>query len=134
MPPRRRYVGALGRTRRIAPQVVYFFLISLFAIVALSLLSQSGPTGARGDLLLVQRVIDGNTLELENGERVRLIGVDTAGTRHLEKPVEYYGKQDTSFIQGMVQGKRVRLEFDGIRRKDRLGRTLAYVFWITGCC
>jgi micrococcal nuclease len=65
---------------------------------------------------------------MENGERVRLIGVDTAGTRHLEKPVEYYGKQDTSFIQGMVQGKRMRLEFDGIRRKDRLGRTWLMFF------
>ena len=37
---------------------------------------------------LVSRVIDGDTVELENGERVRYLGIDTPETVHPSKPVE----------------------------------------------
>jgi len=58
--------------------------------------------------------------------------VDTPETKHPRKPVEYYGREATTFTKRMVQGKRVRLEFDQanahIGHKDRYRRTLAYVF------
>ncbi len=80
----------------------------------------------------VRRVVDGDTLVLENKERVRLIGVDTPETKHPRKPVEYYGKEASRFTKTMCEGKRVRLEFDqanaSIGHKDRYRRTLAYVF------
>ena len=60
----------------------------------------------------VRRVVDGDTLVLDGKERVRLIGVDTPETKHPRKPVEYYGKEASAFTKSMVQGKRVRLEFD----------------------
>ncbi len=41
------------------------------------------------DLRTVTRVIDGDTLVLNGGERVRLIGVDTPETVHPTKLVEY---------------------------------------------
>ena len=81
---------------------------------------------------LVTRVVDGDTIIVGAGERVRLIGVDTPETKDPRKPVEYYGKEATAFTKKMVQGKRVRLEFDQanahIGHKDRYRRTLAYVF------
>jgi len=84
----------------------------------------------------VRRVVDGDTLVLENKERVRLIGVDTPETKHPNKPVQYYGKEATAFTKKMIQGKRVRLEFDQanahIGHKDRYRRTLAYVFLADG--
>ena len=40
------------------------------------------------DFVRVKRVIDGDTIILESGERVRLIGVDTPETVHPKKPVE----------------------------------------------
>jgi len=70
----------------------------------------------------VRRVVDGDTLVLENKERVRLIGVDTPETKHPRKPVEYYGKEATAFTKKMVQGKRVRLEFD--QANSHIGRFL----------
>ena len=80
----------------------------------------------------VKKVVVGDTLVLENKERVRLNGVDTPETKHPRKPVEHYGKEATAFTKKMVQGKRVRLEFDPanahIGHKDRYSRTLAYVF------
>lgn len=59
---------------------------------------------------------------------MRLIGVDTPETKHPNKPVEHFGKEAAVFTQRMVNGKRVRLEFDPTARRDRYGRTLAYVF------
>jgi len=58
------------------------------------------------------RVIDGDTIELGNREKVRLIGVDTPETKHPNKPVEYFGKEASAFTKKMVEGKPVRLEYD----------------------
>jgi micrococcal nuclease len=58
--------------------------------------------------------------------------VDTPETKHPQRAVEYYGKEATAFNRRMVQGKRVRLEFDQanahIGHTDKYRRTLAYVF------
>ena len=52
---------------------------------------------------LVKRVIDGDTIQLSNGERVRLIGVDTPETKHPKKPVKYFGKEAYAFTKRMVE-------------------------------
>lgn len=81
---------------------------------------------------VVAKVIDGDTLEISGGERVRLIGVDTPETRHPRKPQQYFGKQATYFTRRMAEGRKVVLEVDpaNSRRghRDRYGRTLAYVY------
>lgn len=79
------------------------------------------------DTYKVKRVIDGDTIELENGDRVRLIGIDTPETVHPSKDVEYYGKEASDFTKRMVEGKRVKIEFD-VQERDKYGRLLAYVF------
>lgn len=76
---------------------------------------------------LCLRVIDGDTIVIEGNEKVRLIGVDTPETVHPKKPVQYFGKEASAFTKKMVEGKQVRLEYDW-QRKDKYGRTLAYVY------
>ncbi|MDZ4339059.1 MAG: thermonuclease family protein [candidate division NC10 bacterium] len=71
--------------------------------------------------------MDGDTLELSTGERIRLIGVDTPETKDPRKPVQYFGDEAAAFTRRMVEGKRVRLEYDW-ERKDKYGRTLAFVY------
>jgi micrococcal nuclease len=51
---------------------------------------------SNGNYRIVERVIDGDTLVLENGERVRLIGVDTPETKDPRKPVQHFGKEATA--------------------------------------
>ena len=75
----------------------------------------------------VVRVVDGDTLLLDRKERVRLIGVDTPETVDPRRPVERFGKEASAFTKRMAEGKQVRLEYDQDRR-DRFGRTLAYVY------
>ena len=69
-------------------------------------------------------------------ETVTAIGVDkspgedreyTPETVDPRRPVQYFGKEASAFTHRMAQSKVVRLEFDA-ERKDRFGRTLAYVY------
>jgi micrococcal nuclease len=90
--------------------------------------------------LYVSRVIDGDTIKLSNGERVRLIGIDTPEAYYSDKmardsrrsgedikTIEAMGRKASEFTKSLVKGKRVRLEYD-VDRYDRYGRTLAYVY------
>ena len=102
-------------------------------LLATSSLAWADAADAEGPFRLVERVVDGDTLVLRGGERVRLIGVDTPETVHPQKPVEYFGKEASKFTRSMVEGKRVQLEYDqGTGRNDRYGRTLAYVYLENG--
>ncbi len=90
--------------------------------------------------ILVKRAVDGDTLELENGERVRLIGIDTPELHESDKlrrdaqrtgqdiaTIQKLGAQAYEFTKGLVEGKRVSLEFD-VERYDTYKRLLAYVY------
>ena len=75
----------------------------------------------------VERVVDGDTLLLRGGARVRLLGVDTPETVKPETPPEPWGLEATAFTKTLVEGRDVRLEFDH-ERTDRYGRILAFVY------
>ena len=72
-------------------------------------------------ITFVQRVVDGDTLVLANGERVRLIGINSP-----EKGEACF-EEAGDFLASEVSGKAVELFFDS-ERQDKYGRTLAYVF------
>ncbi len=80
---------------------------------------------------VVQRVVDGDTVVLSTKERVRYIGIDTPELHHPRKPVEAYGREAKEFNRRLVEGKKVRLEFD-LERYDKYHRLLAYVFLENG--
>ena len=69
----------------------------------------------------VSRVIDGDTFELEDGEKVRLICVDTP-----EKGEKGY-EEAKEFLANLTLGKIVRLEKD-VSENDVYGRLLRYVY------
>lgn len=84
-------------------------------------------TGTPGQTYVVKRVVDGDTLLMEGGERVRLLGVDTPETVREDFPVEPWGPEASTFTERMVEGRPVVLKFDKERR-DRFGRLLTYVY------
>jgi len=90
--------------------------------------------------VLVTRVVDGDTLVLETGERVRLIGIDTPELHVSNKlyrdaqrtnqditTIQKMGRRSYEFTKNLVEGKRVSLEFD-VDKYDRYDRLLAYVY------
>jgi len=72
----------------------------------------------------VARVVDGDTLLLDGNIAVRLIGVDTADSKH---PLHPSGPQAAEFSRSRVEGRDVTLQLDRERR-DGNGRILAYVY------
>ncbi len=76
---------------------------------------------------LCTRVVDGDTIVIEGGERVRYIGIDTPETKHPSLPVQRMGPEATEANRELVEGKTVRLVLD-VERRDRYGRLLAYVY------
>ncbi|MBI3335237.1 MAG: thermonuclease family protein [Candidatus Portnoybacteria bacterium] len=79
------------------------------------------------DASKVARVIDGDTIELENGQRVRYIGIDTPETSDPRKPIQCFGIEAAKKNQELVEGKMVRLEKD-VSERDRYARLLRYVY------
>ncbi len=76
---------------------------------------------------VVQRVVDGDTVVLDTRERVRYIGMDTPELHHPRKPVQAYAREAMEFNRNLVEGRKIRLEFD-VERHDKYGRLLAYVY------
>ncbi len=77
-----------------------------------------GPTRA-----LVTRPVDGDTIEIEGGDKVRYLLVDTP-----EMPDACYAKEAADFNASQVGGREVTLTYDEAACRDRYGRLLAYVF------
>ncbi len=75
----------------------------------------------------VKKVIDGDTIVLSNGEKVRYIGMDAPELHHKNKDVVAMGEKAKEFNASLVGGKKVRLEYD-VEQYDKYGRVLAYVY------
>jgi endonuclease YncB( thermonuclease family) len=98
-------------------------LVALLLIAfSLSGCASVGPS----EYASVARVGDGDTLELEGGQRVRLLQIDAPELGE----GECYGEEATSLLRFLVRpGTPVRLDADPeLDETDRFGRLLRYVF------
>jgi micrococcal nuclease len=78
-----------------------------------------GPTSAT-----VDRVIDGDTIVLTDGEKVRYLMVDAPETTNGHD--DCFGQNAAMFNTDLVLGKEVQLDYD-VQCEDMYGRLLAYV-------
>jgi micrococcal nuclease len=78
-----------------------------------------GPTKA-----VVARVIDGDTIVLDSGEKVRYLLVNAPETTNGH--TDCYGQSASQFNSDLVLGKTVELRYDDVCT-DKFGRLLAYV-------
>jgi len=99
-----------------------------FAIIAALILSilPWGSSLAKEQEYPVSKVIDGDTILLENGSIVHYIGVNAPQLKG-EGGGEFFGREAFRENKSLVLLKKVRLEFDA-QKKDEEGRLLAYVF------
>jgi micrococcal nuclease len=102
--------------------------IGYIAVISLMVLFLGGcvSSSVNTDTVSVVRVIDGDTVVIAGGQRVRYIGIDTPEV----DPEEAFGGEAADVNRELVQGKVVNLEKD-TSETDRYGRLLRYV-WVDG--
>ncbi len=110
---------------------IYLAVVIFMAFVLLLARAGIVPRSYQ-DGLYVSHIIDGDTIELSNGQRVRYIGIDTPEVRERKGLGWFYNprpyaKEAKDFNQRLVEGKSIRLEFD-VQKNDKYGRLLAYVY------
>jgi len=81
----------------------------------------SQPTSTPKPTVTVTSVLDGDTIAVTGGRRVRLIGIDAPERDECEGPVA------TKKLRDLVLGERVVLVKGARTDKDRYGRLLRYV-------
>lgn len=74
---------------------------------------------------VIGRVVDGDTVELKDGRRVRFVGVNTPESTTRTEP---YGKVASDYTKKQLTGKTVYLEKD-VSETDRYGRLLR-IIWL----
>ena len=95
----------------------------LLAIIS-SLILLLCSCGSPPDTARVIQVIDGDTITIAGGYRVRYIGIDAPETY---PDLEAFGMEAWQANRQLVEGKEVRLERD-VSETDKYGRLLRYVF------
>ena len=121
----------MARRYRRSYRSTWIALLALALIVGFRLLRDHSepraPEAIQEGVYRVRRVVDGDTLLLENNARVRLIGVDTPETVKPDHPVEAWGPEATAFARDFLRDGSVALRFDR-ERVDRYGRFLAFAY------
>lgn len=125
-----------GYLSRFLPHII----ISTTILLTLGLFSWGVAHDAVYHSIRVVRVVDGDTLMLANGQRVRLLGIDTPEYHESDKldrdskrlniskkDIQKSGYQAYRFTQRLVEGKKIKLEFDQ-EKIDKFNRLLAYVY------
>ena len=86
------------------------------------------PADRSDERVIGARVFDGDTLALEDGRKVRLLGINTPEIGHDGAPSEPLAEDARALLARLAgPGEALRLRLEG-ERFDRYGRTLAHVF------
>lgn len=75
----------------------------------------------------VERVVDGDTIILHGGGKVRYLGMDAPEMARDGRPKEFLASEAKEENARLVRNQKLRLEFD-LERYDQYGRLLAYLF------
>ncbi|WP_461611999.1 thermonuclease family protein [Cytobacillus kochii] len=76
--------------------------------------------------VIVSRTVDGDTIELDDGRKIRLIGVNTPEST---TKTEEYGKEASNYTATELEGKKIWMQKD-VSDKDRYQRYLR-IIWLS---
>lgn len=83
------------------------------------------------DYFLVTRVVDGDTIQIETGQKVRYIGINTPESVDPRRAVQCFGDEASGYNKKLVAGQKVKLVKD-VKDMDKYGRLLRYVYLPNG--
>lgn len=130
-------------------RIYIFFLLPFLALAVITFSCSSEDImtvlSKDGERTVVKRVIDGDTFELEDGRRVRLLGIDTPEKFDNEKlrrevssekdrfTIMKLGQISSNYVTELCEGKEVILLPErNYETEDRYGRLLRYIYFPDG--
>ncbi len=93
--------------------------------------SSSSPAQRQGQpnierIVVVDYVVDGDTINLQGGGKVRLVGIDTPEIHPQEEPG---GREAKEFVENFCPpGTEIGLDVDDLDPRDHYGRIIAVVY------
>ncbi|QTL99712.1 nuclease [Iocasia frigidifontis] len=113
--------------------IVFLIMICLGGLVLFAENDfESDSVGLQGlDRVFIDYVYDGDTVRTADGERIRLIGLDTPEMNWEEGEAEFYAREAFEYTKKKLLGHNVYLEYDQEKR-DKYNRILAYLFLADG--
>ncbi len=82
----------------------------------------------------LKKVIDGDTVELGDGRKVRMLGIDAPETEHSPRAkhrgtADCFAKESTDYLKKLLSSKKLYLYLEPSKNShDKYGRVLAYIF------
>lgn len=96
-------------------------LVLAVLILTVRLVEHIGVDQKPSDRFIVRKVVDGDTVVLGGGDKLRLLSIDTP-----EKGEPLYDEA-TDFLAAATLGQSARIEF-ATNRRDKYGRLLGYLY------
>jgi len=107
--------------KQIDKLIIVFLILAIFSLFYPPIDNFLENTFSAKESVLVERVIDGDTVETEIGN-IRFLGINTP------ERGELYYNEAKAFLETEILNKTIELEFTR-ERYDKYNRTLAYVFY-----
>lgn len=92
-----------------------------------SIATGSATAGVEGERALVTKVVDGDTIVVNNKDAIRFIGIDTPETVDPRRSVGCFGKEASNKVKELLTDKVVILQKD-VSETDKYKRLLRYIF------
>ena len=110
-------------------------VLALLLIFRTHFSDQSADAGPGDDWVEQQvkviHVLDGDTIEVADGRRIRLLGIDAPEAGFDGSAPQFWSQQSTDWLTDQIAGDQVTLKI-GRSEFDRYGRTLAWIYTSDG--
>ena len=113
-------------------------LLFIFTVFSGYVDAQNASNKSKNNIIYyeIEKIVDGDTFWIKHNdgshEKIRFIGIDAPETKNVGKKKKHeFGNASTQFLAKTTKGRKVSLSFD-VQKKDRYGRTLAYVYLDNG--
>jgi micrococcal nuclease len=105
--------------------MVAFLVLAMLRVLVFRPELTTSPEARR--TVTVRHVIDGDTFDLTDGRRIRMLGIDAPEAGFNGKVAQPYSAESAAWLRDRIEGRRVEIRM-GDEEKDRYDRTLAWVF------
>ncbi len=112
--------------------MIAFFVLSALMLWRMSETVDEQPASAERTRAHVVRVIDGDTLKLKDGRRVRLLGINAPELGYDGERSQDGAEEARDWLSNRLTDQSVELRY-GPERLDRYDRTLAWIYLPDGC-